>query len=96
MIYSLTGIDRSIYDTILYGVIKLRSHWLKYHVKRDNDIDFVFHDDSPIKEIYIDMEKRVGGDFDTVDEKPNEHYYPSSSGDTFVGVEQGIFYIIIG
>ncbi|KAK1576806.1 hypothetical protein Q3G72_016634 [Acer saccharum] len=64
--YILTGIDRNIYDIILYGVIKLRSCWTKYHVKRDNDIDFVFRDDSPIKEIYVDMKKRVdrGGDGD--------------------------------
>ncbi|KAK2646547.1 hypothetical protein Ddye_021742 [Dipteronia dyeriana] len=61
MTYRLTGIGRSIYDIILYRVIKLRSHWTKYRVKRDNDIDFVFRDNSPIKEIYIDMEKRVGG-----------------------------------
>ncbi|KAK0585819.1 hypothetical protein LWI29_034398 [Acer saccharum] len=100
-------------------VIKLRSRWTKYRLKRDNDIDFVFCDDSPIKEIYVDMEKRVGGggggggggdghvhklppslfkynnvgcyttDSDTEDEKPNEHDYPSSPDDTFVGVEHG-------
>ncbi|KAK2653547.1 hypothetical protein Ddye_013403 [Dipteronia dyeriana] len=117
MTYRLTEIDRSIYDIILYGVIKLRSRWKKYRMKRDNDIDFIFHDDSSIKEIYIDMEKRVGGgtcaggdthvhklppsffkydnvgcytiDSDNEDEKPNEHNYPSSSDDTFIGVEQG-------
>ncbi|TXG73437.1 hypothetical protein EZV62_002016 [Acer yangbiense] len=106
--YILTGIDRNIYDIILYGMIKLRSRWTKYLVKRDNDIDFVFSDDSPIKEIYVDIEKRVdrggGGcynnvvnnvgcyitDFDTEDEKPNEHDYPSSPDDTFVRVEQGV------
>ncbi|KAK2652103.1 hypothetical protein Ddye_011959 [Dipteronia dyeriana] len=54
------GIDRSIYDIILYGVIKLQSRWKKYRVKRDNDIDFIFRDDSSIKKIYIDMEKGVG------------------------------------
>ena len=59
--YILTGIDRNIYDIILYGVIKLRLSWTKYRVKCDNDIDFVFSDDSPIKEIYVDMEKRVDG-----------------------------------
>ncbi|KAK1562339.1 hypothetical protein Q3G72_010432 [Acer saccharum] len=86
-------------------------------MKRDNDIDFVFSDDSSIKEIYVDMEKRVdrggggggGGhvhklppsffkydnvgcyitDFDTEDEKPNEHDCLSSPDDTFVRVEQG-------
>ncbi|KAK2653564.1 hypothetical protein Ddye_013420 [Dipteronia dyeriana] len=117
MTYRLTGIERSIYDIILYGVIKLRSRWKKYRMKRDNDIDFIFLDDSSIKEIYIDMEKIVGRgicaggdthvhklppsffkydnvgcyttDSDTEDEKPNEHDYPSSSEDTFIGVEQG-------
>ena len=59
--YILTGIDRNIYNIILYGVIKLRSRWTKYLVKRDNDIDFVFSDDSSIKDIYVDMEKRVDG-----------------------------------
>ena len=59
--YILTGIDSNIYNIILYGVIKLRSRWTKYLVKRDNDIDFVFSDDSSIKEIYVDMEKRVDG-----------------------------------
>ncbi|KAK2642981.1 hypothetical protein Ddye_024744 [Dipteronia dyeriana] len=61
MTYRLTEIDRNMYDIILYGVIKLRSRWKKYRVKRDNDIDFIFRDDSSIKEIYIDKEKRVGG-----------------------------------
>ncbi|KAI9157722.1 hypothetical protein LWI28_026921 [Acer negundo] len=86
-------------------------------MKCDNDIDFVFCDDSPINEIYVDMEKRVdgggggGGDrhvhklppsffkynnvgcyttySDIEDEKRNEHDYPSSPDDTFVGVEHG-------
>ncbi|KAK2640844.1 hypothetical protein Ddye_022607 [Dipteronia dyeriana] len=98
---------------------KLRSRWTKYCVKKDNDIDFVFRDDSSIKEIFIDTEKRVGEggdgggggggdehvhklppsffmydnvgcytiDSDTENEKPNEHDYPSSPDDTFVGVE---------
>ena len=59
--YIFTGIDSNIYNIILYGVIKLRSRWTKYLVKRDNDIDFVFSDDSSIKDIYVDMEKRVDG-----------------------------------
>ncbi|KAI9201738.1 hypothetical protein LWI28_028376 [Acer negundo] len=83
--YILIGIDRNIYDIILYRIYVD----IEKRVYGSGGGDGHVHKLPPSFFKY-DNVGYYTTDFDTEDEKLNEHDYPSSPDDTFVRVENGV------